>query len=91
MAKVYGTLSTSNAANATITANLNRLFLRIYNLDAAINIFANFGTAAVANQTHIIKAGTYVDFEFNKFPEITNQLNLIAASGTPAYIAVDNI
>lgn len=91
MATAYGTLSTSNAANATITENWNRQSLSIHNLDASIIIYANFGAAAVAEQHIPIRGGQVVTLTSFNNPEIGKQLNLIAASGTPKFVANDNL
>lgn len=80
-----GSGSTSSVQLAA--ANSYRKFFYFQNLDATIVQYINFGAAASAGSGSIkVPAGASVQFTIGEFCP-TDAINVIAASGTPAYTA----
>jgi len=79
-----GTASGSSAQVAA--ANSARKYFIIQNLDSSINIFVNFGaTATTGAGSFLIEPKGSMVFEGGFMT--TQAINVIAASGTPAYTA----
>lgn len=87
-----GSLSDKSGAGSTTSAqvasaNTYRKYFYFQNLDATIAQFINFGAAATAGSGSIkVAAGASVQFTIGEFCP-TDAINVIAASGTPAYTA----
>jgi hypothetical protein len=78
-----GAASTSSAQ--VCAANSFRKYLYFQNLDAAIVMYINFGSAAsAAAGSFKVAAGASIVFGSGSFCP-TDAVNVIAASGTPAY------
>jgi hypothetical protein len=78
----------ASTVDATIMAsNSSRKYLLIQNLSGSINMWINFGSAAVPNTAGSIQLGTKetLIWEGNFIP--TEAVHLIASSGTPTYTA----
>lgn len=80
-----GTAGTSTAKIAD--ANSYRTYFFFQNLDAAIVMYLNFGPAASAGAGSIrVPAGSTFQMDAGSYVS-TDQINVIAVSGTPVYTA----
>lgn len=80
-----GSASTTSAQVAA--TNSNRRYFYFQNLDASIAVYLNFGSAATAGSGSIkIPAGGSFAMTMGDFVS-TDAINVISASGTPAYTA----
>lgn len=85
-----GTLTDRSGAGAVTSAqvaaaNSSRKYFFIQNLDSGIVIYVNFGAAATSTNSIKLTAGAAFVMEGNFVS--TQAINVIAASGTPAYCA----
>lgn len=79
-----GSASTTSAQVAA--QNTFRSYFFFQNLDATIVMYVNFGAAASATNSYKVIAGGTLEFRGQGFIP-TDAVNVVSASGTPAYCA----